>query len=204
MTITVQCSNLLDPDCGRRLTTIEPRYITGGRLAKEGEFPWMVSLQLIEDKTHRCGGSLILPDVVLTAAHCLDSFENGLHVNKSPSADKYIAYHSQSRNVVVESAIHEDYGRGWKNDIALLTLSTPFDLERSQGRIGTVCLPKSVKPGKRITVSGWGRLSDNGRLPNLLRAVTLPVKRNSYCERKEELFQHHTMFCAGADKKDMC
>ncbi|KAF6198892.1 hypothetical protein GE061_006915 [Apolygus lucorum] len=58
------------------LTSCQEKYVVKGntwRYAKEGEFPWMVSLQHVEDAsvTHFCGGSLAAPHLVLTACHCL-------------------------------------------------------------------------------------------------------------------------------------
>lgn len=45
-------------------------FIVGGVEASAGEFPYIVSLQ--RSGSHFCGGTLIAPDVVLTAAHCSD------------------------------------------------------------------------------------------------------------------------------------
>jgi secreted trypsin-like serine protease len=42
--------------------------IIGGSVATAGQFPYQVGIFL--DGTGFCGGSLIAPDVVLTAAHC--------------------------------------------------------------------------------------------------------------------------------------
>uniref|UniRef100_A0A3B4GMK4 Peptidase S1 domain-containing protein n=1 Tax=Pundamilia nyererei TaxID=303518 RepID=A0A3B4GMK4_9CICH len=42
--------------------------IIGGTIAKIGHWPWQLSLQF--RGSHVCGGVLISPDFVLSAAHC--------------------------------------------------------------------------------------------------------------------------------------
>lgn len=44
------------------------RFLVGTDV-KEGEWPWQVSLRV--NGTHVCGGSLIAPQWVLTAGHCI-------------------------------------------------------------------------------------------------------------------------------------
>ena len=48
--------------------------IVGGATAEPNEYPWQASLQYRSGTRwyHFCGGSLIAPNWILTAAHCLD------------------------------------------------------------------------------------------------------------------------------------
>ncbi|CAN7975819.1 unnamed protein product, partial [Ixodes persulcatus] len=202
---SVDFSRALDMSCGRSLSRGPQRYIFGGRRAGEGEFPWMVFVSLQSNKYngHYCGGSIITAYFVLTAAHCLDSFKSKCLHDRSIKS-RSLRYHSCILQVR-EFIIHEGYDSHLKNDIALLRLMEPFDLEKSKGHIGTVCLPiEDVKPNTTITVSGWGRLTEYGRLPNVLRAVDVRVRQNSFCSIGEKKFIPSTMFCAGNNVKDTC
>lgn len=49
-----------------------PFLIQNGRDAEAGRYPYVVSLKTFFTQRHICGGALVAPNVVITAAHCLD------------------------------------------------------------------------------------------------------------------------------------
>lgn len=64
------CSRLrLSPsECG--VSSKQQSRIVGGANAALGEWPWQVSLH-VQD-VHVCGGSIITPEWIVTAAHCVE------------------------------------------------------------------------------------------------------------------------------------
>ncbi|KAM7289044.1 hypothetical protein ISCGN_029181 [Ixodes scapularis] len=199
-----------DRNCGRSLVRSRDRFILDGRPAKHGEFPWMVYLliSLANGKIVACGGSIIKRDVVLTAAHCLPV---GFNTNATTLFAgrlyrTFVGEYYQARKIK-QVITHEDY---WgdvvgdhSHDIALAKLTRPFDLEDSNGRIGTVCLAVvPPRPGNVVTVAGWGRNSLNGTGTPKLLAVTIRVIRDDVCSKKYSFwYRPKIMFCAAENRK---
>jgi trypsin len=64
--------------------------IIGGQIATDGRYPYAVSLTSFG--SHYCGGSLIAPDIVLSAAHCADQLNSRVQIgrwDRSNVADTY-------------------------------------------------------------------------------------------------------------------
>lgn len=179
--------------------------IVGGEEAREGEFPFMVSLQSGSKSSHFCGGSQIKNRWVLTAAHCVDS---------GAPARVMIGLHKQKQDSRAEShrvkrvIVHPDYNSGTiDHDFALVELNrdsdyTPVEIN-SDKEVGS---NKTLEDSQVLT-AGWGATTEGGwKLPDELRKVVVPlVSRNSCLESYPGKITER-MICAGYPDggKDSC
>lgn len=160
------------------IAQIKPR-IVGGREAPRGAHPWMVSLARHSVSSaydaHFCGGALIHPHWVLTAAHCVE--------NKLPSSvDVVIGAHNLQtdtvpavrRIAVREIIIHPDYDPATSDsDLALLLLAVPV---ADVMPLEIIDRAELCEPGIEATVMGWGSTSGDGTgFPAALQEVGLPL-----------------------------
>ena len=101
---------------------------------------------------------------------------------------------SQKR-AVSKIFVPEDFYGDVQNDIAVLTLSTPL---KFTGVVRPACLPSHdlrLKPGRRLTIAGFGRLSYGGRSSKHLMKAKVEFHPIEKClEIFEGTFQK---FCAG-------
>nr|AQS60673.1 prophenoloxidase activating factor 2 [Sogatella furcifera] len=186
--------------------------------AQFGEFPWMVGV-LLKDNEHfvyKCGGSLIHPQVVLTAAHCvIDQPADTIHARAGEwdTQTKNELYPHQQQ-VVRTVVVHEQYYRGGLfNDVALLYLENPFEFADN---VDIVCLPQQdeLSNSENCLASGWGKdkFEKEGNYQVILKKVELPMVEHHTCQDKlrttrlGQYFKLHESFvCAGGIQgRDTC
>ncbi|XP_056416886.1 transmembrane protease serine 2 [Hyla sarda] len=190
--VKLRCIN-----CGVSTKQATSSRIVGGTSAKSGDWPWQVSLQVRQ--SHVCGGSIITPDWILTAAHCVE----GNYVYPS----LWTAYagsiqRSGGQALLVERIIsHPNYNSETKDhDIALMKLKTSLSFTGSN--IKPVCLPNAGMPWtdtQSSWISGWGYTKQGGTTSSVLMAANIPLISSTTCNSPSVYngVITSTMICAG-------
>merc|ERR1711994_531893 len=110
---------------------------------------------------YQCGGSLIAPGVLLTAAHCVDKFRQNPSELKVRCGEWDTQHQTEPRphqdRQVAALEIHPEFEpRNLQNDFAVLFTSQEFELA---DHIDTVCLPEAGETfsGTTCFATGWGK-----------------------------------------------
>jgi secreted trypsin-like serine protease len=178
--------------------------IVGGVEASDA--PWAVALTDANGNLF-CGGTLVAPDRVVTAAHCLTERIAVTAREKAPEEIRVVTGHHRDGTPAKVKSVwrHRDYQDVTKgDDVAVLTLA-----ERLPGET----LPlvdaddtASYAPGTEATVLGWGRTAEGANPSPVLRQVRVPVETDAECARTVPEYRPGAMVCAGYPQggKDAC
>merc|ERR1711974_516105 len=198
-----------------------------------GEWPHMCAILAVEPvleeagyaggelqtvNLYQCGGSLIAPGVILTAAHCAEKFRSEPGKLKVRCGEWDTQNQTEPRahqdRAVQTLDIHLDFNdRNLANDWALLYTTEPFEL---QEHIDTVCLPEPEEQfdGQNCFATGWGKdqFGAAGEYQVVLKEIDLPVVGHQQCQdslRRTRLGRRFhlddSFICAGGIAgKDTC
>jgi len=174
--------------------------IVGGSQSAPGEFPYYVDLG-------GCGGSLIAPNVVLTAAHCGNYHGKDVIVGAYRSGS---TSNNAVRATVVAEVSHPKYDHSTTaNDFHLLRLNKDVTVGGSSVVLSLNDQYSNPANGASLTVLGLGVTSEGGSAPNILRDVEVKAIATNICNREEAYnggVADSNMFCAGVSGggKDSC
>ncbi|MEV6114840.1 trypsin-like serine protease [Streptomyces sp. NPDC052109] len=195
-------------------STVSPMII-GGTTTSITSAPWMAQLWYYDDKGTSdtsddvgffCGGAVVAPTKILTAAHCVKGYDwhaNGAVVtgtDQLPTTDSTggTDLHGGTVSGVWRQWNHPSYNASTiDNDIAVLTLPSP--IKATPIRMTTSTDTASYAAGTSAKVYGWGRTSSTSDdISQTLKTATLPIQSDSTCSGAygSEFIAGH-MVCAG-------
>jgi len=164
--------------CG--ISSIKTGRVIAGEDSKEGQWPWQIAMY--KNGRFSCGGSLITPQWIVTAAHCVQRTPASIVTVVLGDLNRASTSGHEQKIQVSKIIYHPRYGR-LNYDIALLKLSKPAALNN---HVKTVCLPRQgeeVPVGSKCFISGWGKTKHPGGSVSKLQHASLTIMSKSDCSK---------------------
>ncbi|KAM5191806.1 granzyme A-like [Mantella aurantiaca] len=170
--------------------------IVGGKEAKPHSRPYMV---YIKEKIVYCGGTLINPFWVLTAAHC----------DVKRTASIILGAHSISANETTKQVrkisrviAHERYKKGLlDNDVALLKLSEKATLTYAVKPLPLPGRCNEPVKGTVCSVAGWGRINNKETYADKLKEANVTIMDRKSCNKYWRGKITENMICTSEKRK---
>jgi len=177
--------------------------IVGGSEAHPGEFKFMVSWHNNFYSKPACGGSLVAPNIVLSAAHC-EAVAGNMRVGSINAMSTYNGEPPGVEIKAIKKIVYPGYDFPY-NDFMLLQLEEDVDTN-IYPPIDLNFDVSEPKTGDSLTAIGFGTLSSSGKQPDALMKVDVPTVSHDICTSQYDGLLEDIHLCAGFPEggKDSC
>ncbi|MFF3872285.1 S1 family peptidase [Streptomyces sp. NPDC001978] len=171
-----------------------PEPIVGGSTTTTTSYPFM--MQITDASQNQfCGGTLVTPKKVVTAAHCMVGETTGSV--RVVGGRTYLNGTNGTVSRVSKIWINPGYTDANNgDDVAVLTLST--SMPYTTASYVSSSQTSVYAAGTTARILGWGTTSESGSSSNQLRTATVPIVSDSGCRSSYGSdFVQSDMVCAG-------
>jgi len=172
--------------------------IVGGEQANPGDYPYYVDM-------NGCGGALVAPDIVLTAAHCGDRTGDEVIVGAYKRGSTEAGGEKRICEKYIEDPKYNDYTLN--NDFGVCKLDSPVFIDEGIVKLELNEDASIPSDGEDLHVMGLGTLHWGGTSPKYLHHVQVPYVDNTECNELYGGDIENAMLCAGVlsfGGKDSC
>eukprot|EP00816_Leptocylindrus_hargravesii_P011548 CAMPEP_0196808396 /NCGR_PEP_ID=MMETSP1362-20130617/8368_1 /TAXON_ID=163516 /ORGANISM="Leptocylindrus danicus, Strain CCMP1856" /LENGTH=709 /DNA_ID=CAMNT_0042182713 /DNA_START=365 /DNA_END=2492 /DNA_ORIENTATION=+ len=180
----------------------EPRIVGGESVNPPNRYPFQVSVVSASGNgwaVHVCGGSLVAPNVVLSAAHCVE-FADIVQVGRydlSNSKENFEQFN------VIDRRVHPSYDEQSQDyDFLILQLDGASSFSPVTLNDGKIV---NFKNGQDLTVMGWGLQNAGDDVgSSVLKETTVDYISKQDCDKILPSLVSENMFCARRTGTDSC
>ncbi len=166
--------------------------VVRGNAVPEGSYPFVAAIGVTNEsggfKRQFCGGSLIAPSYVLTAAHCVKGAKTE-NITVIVGQTAFGSDQGETRGLAA-IMIHPDFNlRTLRHDVAVLQLNAPIESVTPVALVGAGDNSFDVT-GTGLTVVGWGNTVRSGhhpdptRFPDRLQEGAISVVGSANCAKE--------------------
>ncbi|HTA14418.1 MAG TPA: trypsin-like serine protease [Solirubrobacteraceae bacterium] len=180
--------------------TFAHESIVGGAPAEDGTFPSLAYIVDVQGRDiYQCTGTVIAPNLILTAGHCAEDMRTGA-LNR-PSGYRVVTgtvdpmAPAPTVSTVIGTIVYPGLVRRVdKGDAALLVLATPTTAPAITLATGSEA--DRLRAGSPAVMAGWGITSYEQRLPTeRLRSASTVVQGRKWCRTNAPPYYPQSEIC---------